>query len=81
MTEQLTKQTANALKQAILRQAEELKQRAAWFEKNIDRRSRVIEEAQKSEAHFRTQLEAVHLALDALRDEHKRITQAENNGV
>lgn len=80
MTTEIDTPTANALKQAIVRQAEELKQRAAWFEKNIDRRVRVIQEAQRSEEHFRTQLAAVHLALDQLRDEHKRLTGLTNGG-
>jgi hypothetical protein len=73
-----TDQTNNAIKAAIFRQAEELKQRAVWFEKNIENRQRVIENAQASEEHFRVQLQAVHTALDALREEHKILTKKGN---
>lgn len=63
---------------SIKSHANDLKRRAEWLEKMLDRQNQAILNAQDTISHFKTDLQAVNLALDGLRTEYRRLV--EQNG-
>lgn len=61
------------LQESMKAQADDLKKRAEWLQKMIDRNLQVALNAQAIIEHYRTDLQATNLALDGLRAEYRKL--------